>query len=102
MNTSKIEELRKLKKFTQDKLALDVGISKQTFLNLMKSGDFRISHLERIAELFKVDICIFFKNESDNVLNAFYSPELEALKKENKLLRGVVADKEKIIKLLEK
>lgn len=66
LNINKIRMLGKRMNLTQDALVKKIGITKSTYHNLLKSGDFRISHLEKMAEIFEVDICEFFKNDDNN------------------------------------
>ena len=100
MNTNKLEKIRTLKKITIDELVSQIGITKNTYFNLRKSGDFRISHLEKIAQIFNVNICVFFNDEE----NSDYQQkgDCKELRKEISYLKELLRDKEKIIALLEK
>ncbi|MCF6365270.1 MAG: helix-turn-helix domain-containing protein [Bacteroidales bacterium] len=107
MNTNKIEDIRKVKKITIDEVCKKVGITKNTYINLRRSGDFRVSHLESIAELFKIDICIFFK-ESHNYIDQInekppvYENHNSEYEKEISYLKQLLKEKDKVIELLKK
>lgn len=70
MDIELIEDLRKRKLITQSQLAKSIGITVTGYQKMIKTGDIKVSTLEKICNNFSVDISIFFKEKSiENIVN---------------------------------
>jgi len=110
LNTKKIDDLRKLKGLTIPELSDLLSINKGTYHNLRGSGDFRVSHLEKLAEIFKIDVREFFEGNRGNSQTAngdgitqaingnIYKADCEKYKAENKQLKELLKAKDETIK----
>ncbi len=68
-DSDRLEKIRKEKNVTQYKMSEILKITPKTYQNLLKTGEFRVSHLEKIAEYFKIPIIeLFGGSESQNVV----------------------------------
>jgi len=113
MNYSKIKKLSENKSFAIKDLAKKIKISEAGLHQMIRKESMKIDILEKISEALNVPVSYFF-NESDgkgnitinNVANgkqnnvSILNNENENLRKENKLLKDKIKDKEEIIKLL--
>ncbi len=65
--SANVIKYRKLKNYSQLKLALDIGLTGNAFIaraeNRKNNAHFNIEHLVKISEILQVDICEFFKNQ---------------------------------------
>jgi len=66
-NPLKITKLLDKEKISIKDFLKDIGISKQTYYNLMNRGGGHISTLEKIADYFKVPTDCFFDREIKNI-----------------------------------
>ena len=61
-----IKELAKERNYPLEKLANDLGMKPQALSKLMRENSTKISTLERIAQLLKVSVTIFFDDPETN------------------------------------
>lgn len=119
MNLEIIRKLSENRGGGMKKLASDVGMSEQNLHRCIRNNKIQAADLERIAELLKVDIRVFFSNETTTPPNnsvetkGDFSP---AAMNENVLVHGANAllaerikhleelleEKERLIKVYEK
>lgn len=64
MNVDLIEEIRKRKMMTQANLAQSIDFTVTGYQKILKTGDIKVSTLEKICEVFAVDISVFFDKKS--------------------------------------
>ncbi len=84
----KIEQLRKDKGLSQTDLSDKIGISLATYTNLIRTCDFRISHLKKMSEVLLVPINYFFEDlNNENITIEGYKSKINKLEKENKDLK---------------
>lgn len=65
MNIEILKVLMEEKHYSRRKLAKAIGISHQGLNNALISGDFKVSTLEKIAEILDVDMSIFFSQKNN-------------------------------------
>jgi transcriptional regulator with XRE-family HTH domain len=70
MNINKIRKLLKEKEITQNDIASQMGLSGNAISQALKKGDFKVSFLEKLAEILEVPIVCFFE-EDDKLSNGF-------------------------------
>ncbi len=63
MIAKRIEDLRKLKKLTLKELSEELGITLSGLQKALKTDDFKVSQLNKIAEALGVDISYFFNHK---------------------------------------
>ncbi len=109
-----IEKILKRKDITKEKLSRMIKMSSTGMYDIFKRGDMKVSVLRKIADALNVNPCVFFKNDEfdeKNIINGSYNNigisnsiniENESLKREIKLLKKTIKDKEQIIELLTK
>ena len=78
MNIKLIEDLRKRKDLTQAEFAKKIGVSTFGYQKMIQVEDIKVSTLEKICEVFSVNISTFFGNETIKSLNANVVFELES------------------------
>jgi transcriptional regulator with XRE-family HTH domain len=95
----KIKQKLKEHSLTIEKLAVFSGVTKQTIHNIFKKNDIKLSQLERISGVLKVDLEYFllgqgtgtsFQVDSKVGLASEVGNELDSLKRENDLLREMM------------
>ena len=96
---SKIKLKLKEHSLTIEKLAVFSGVTKQTIHNIFKKNDIKLSQLERISNVLKVDLKYFLLDETQGTSFQIDSKsnnkvedrgELDSLKRENDLLREMM------------
>ena len=104
MNYSKLHEIRKFKRLTQDELAKMIGISRNQLQNLEKGGSTTVKTLEAISAALGVSMNTWWdgEQETNSELDPGITKRLKDLENENRDLRNHLKDKEKIIGLMEK
>ena len=119
MNINKLRKIIELKKITQKEIAEKIGLSSNAFSAALKKGDFKVSMLEKIAEVLDVPVSYFFDESlsGGQIVNGSFSgnnisgnnisvkvnqqaAEIEHLKKELASCRELLKAKEEIIRLL--
>ena len=60
MNYNKLENLRKLKKISQDVLAKEIGLTKNGYQLAIKNDTLKVKDLESIVSILGVSISYFF------------------------------------------
>lgn len=63
---NKIKVLLKIKKISINSLAELTGYTRQGLSSVLKTGDFKISVLQKIADVLEVNICDFFQESDKN------------------------------------
>lgn len=67
MNVSdKIKNLNKSKGYTLEDLAKKIGVVQPSLSRMLKSNDFKLSTLQKIADVLEVDISYFFEQNNSN------------------------------------
>lgn len=117
MNYNKIKLLCVEREISIDDLSKKIGMSKAGLYTSMTNNSLKIENLEKIASALNVPISYFFDTDENgqtgnivpletvNVYKTRYEKqktENEYLKREIEHLKDKLADKEKLIKLLEK
>ena len=96
---NKIKHKLKEHSLTIEKLAVFSGVTKQTIHNIFKKNDIKLSQLERISGVLKVDLKYFladqeegtsFQVDSKDQTLAEGGKEVDSLKRENDLLREMM------------
>ena len=94
LNSKLIEKLREDRDFSQSSFAEAIDISLNTYLNQLKTGNFRSDQVMKMAKLLKVSIHILFADfdiikEKDHELTEEETSDLKIieLKKEIKALK---------------
>jgi transcriptional regulator with XRE-family HTH domain len=64
MDIELIENLRKIKKMTQKEFAEMIDFTVTGYQKMIKTRDIKVSSLERICEVFNVNILTFFGTEN--------------------------------------
>lgn len=116
MNLDIIKKLTAKRDGGLKRLAMDINMSEQNLHRCIKKNNMQAADLENIAALLNVDIRTFFDGSvgaENNVIETkgSYSPasihgnisidnEGEILKKENTMLRALLDEKERLIKVL--
>ena len=116
MNLDIIKKLTAKRDGGLKRLAMDINMSDQNLHRCIKKNNMQAADLENIAALLNVDIRTFFDGSvgaENNVIETkgSYSPasihgnisidnEGEILKKENTMLRALLDEKERLIKVL--
>ncbi len=116
MNLGIIKKITAKREGGLRRLALDIGMSEQNLYRCIKKNNMQAADLEKISTLLNVDIRTFFDGSvgaENNVIETkgSYSPasihgnisidnEGEILKKENTMLRALLDEKERLIKVL--
>ena len=116
MNLGIIKKITAKREGVLMRLALDIGMSEQNLYRCIKKNNMQAADLEKISTLLNVDIRTFFDGSvgaENNVIETkgSYSPasihgnisidnEGEILKKENTMLRALLDEKERLIKVL--
>ena len=116
MNLDIIKKLTAKRDGGLKRLAMDININEQNLHRCIKKNNMQAADLENIAALLNVDIRTFFDGSvgaENNVIETkgSYSPasihgnisidnEGEILKKENTMLRALLDEKERLIKVL--
>jgi len=110
LNIKKLEGLRKSKNVTQQELSDILEMDISTYGNLLRNGDFRVKHLEKICDLFEIQTSYLFDemenyqtangNNNAQLIISIKNETIEKLQTENELLRDQLKDKEQIIILL--
>ena len=116
MNLGIIKKITAKREGGLRRLALDIGMSEQNLYRCIKKNNMQAADLENIAALLNVDIRTFFDGSvgaENNVIETkgSYSPasihgnisidnESKILKKENSMLRALLDEKERLIKVL--
>lgn len=120
MNTKKLESLIDGKKFTKAKVIKATGISRPALDSILAGNDFKVSNLEKLARALNVKIGFLFDEEIEVEVRKAGRDYVERGKIEHKgpeyngsgyseavlleqiaSLKSQLADKEKIIKLME-
>lgn len=65
-NLQIIKELAKARNYPLEQLANDLGITAQALSKLMRENSTKVSTLERIAQLLKVSVRVFFDDSETN------------------------------------
>jgi len=68
--SDRIRNAQKEKKVTQKDIANKLGITPQGFQKMLKSNDFKVSYLYKIAEILNVSILFFFTDNDYDGLNS--------------------------------
>ncbi len=112
LNIKEIEFSRKSKQIAQDQFAKDIGITRNTYQNLLKNHDFRLSQLVKISEILEIPFFELFekKAENGNIYIGHNSAngnkieignnKIELLKQENKYLKEKIELLENMIDVL--
>lgn len=74
LNTNKIQERIKNKRFTKVKLCSEVGIARTTLDAILNGGDTQVSTLEAIAKALDVPVGYLFDDHSSIHTEGDYSP----------------------------
>jgi len=93
MDTDLIENLRKRKKLTQQEFAEAIDFTVTGYQKMIKAGDLKVSVLEKICEVFTVNISTFFGLKNHSILNIVH---------EEAEVYGEVNYKQKYFETLEK
>lgn len=120
MNTKKLESLIDGKKFTKAKVIKATGISRPALDSILAGNDFKVSNLEKLARALNVKIGFLFDEEIEVEVRKAGRDYVERGKIEHNgpeyngssyseavlleqiaSLKSQLADKEKIIKLME-
>lgn len=90
--SDRITELYKKRNMTVQALAEEVNVSVAGFHNSLKSGDFRLSVLYKIAEALGVDILYFFLTDDQlkDISDKDSKERIEELKRFNALLKSSI------------
>lgn len=96
MNINKLKKIMKSKKITQTDIANLLNIKQASVSAMFSRQDMNVSQLEKISDFLGVSPVVFFEDveHDENIINI--------LKIENNMLKQQLADKQKIIELLEK
>ena len=118
LNYNVLNELVKQTKLTKVEFAKQCGITRVTLDNALQGGDIRVSILDSIAKVLKVPVGVLFADESSSQFNKVetngdFSPaslngdvtvagcaDTAILKERIKALEAIVAEKERLIKVL--
>jgi len=108
MNYNKIKLLAEKKKLSQAELCRRTGISPVGFIQMIQNDRMKISVLEKIAEVLGVSPEYFFSNDGkpedyqakDRPAN-YEKKEPVSLERETELLKELILEKDKRLKLLE-
>jgi len=114
MNLSNIETLRKEKNISQEKLANLIEMSKVGYQKAIQNGDLKVSTLVKIAEVLDVPVSYFFEYDKESAAknlnikqqingsgnkfnnnNKIVINEMDALHKENEILKQQIVDLKK-------
>lgn len=93
MDIALIDDLRKRKKLTQAQFAEMIDFTTTGYQKMLANGDVKVSTLEKICEVFNVDILTFFGKTN--------KPALSIVAEESEVY-GVTNYKEKYFETLEK
>jgi len=98
MNYSKLDRLRKEKKYTQTELAKAVGRSREWYKNVLENKNMTVKDLEGIAKYMGVPESFFFTESyaTNNQTNIVNEPNLKRI--ENML--NLIESQKEIISLL--
>lgn len=118
LNYNVLNELVRQTKLTKVEFAKQCGITRVTLDNALQGGDIRVSILDSIAKVLKVPVGVLFADESSSQINKVetngdFSPaslngdvtisgcvDTAILKERIKALEAIVAEKERLIKVL--
>jgi transcriptional regulator with XRE-family HTH domain len=67
MNYSKIAEIRKKKRITQEKLAEQVGLSRGHLHKIENGANTTVDIIEKLSEVLEVPICIWWEENQGTV-----------------------------------
>ena len=76
MISNTIENLRKEKNISVADIAKNLDITVQGYYKIIKKNDFKISQLQKIAEILSVDVSYFVNDSTMNILLEFLSTGL--------------------------
>ncbi len=114
-NLQLIKDIAEQKNIPLATIASELGITPQALSKLMRNNSTKIDTLEKIAKILKVSVCCFFKDNggmivghnvvgnNDNIsgnISIGDNIALEAMKKELELKNQIIAEKERLIKIL--
>ena len=101
MNISKLRNIIEKKRITQKEIAVKIGLSENALSTALKKGDFKISMLEKIAEVLGVPVGYFFEEgDEPPVTQNFNSADISMLKNEIKMLKKIIEQKDQMIEKL--
>lgn len=67
MDISKLRKLISLRGFNKREMATKIGFSQTAFSQALTRGDFRVSLLEKIAEILNVPVGYFFDDSKTSI-----------------------------------
>lgn len=88
MDIEILKDLMDKKRFSQRKLAKEIGMSHPGLNKALSTGEFKVSTLEKIADVLEVDISVFFKSKKEYSELDSYSLEEVSLKE--KLFKSLI------------
>jgi len=112
LNIKEIEFKRKFKQIAQDTFAENIGITRNTYQNLLKNQDFRLSQLIKMSEILEMPFFDLFEKKPENgniyvgnnSVNGnkieINSNQMQLLKQENKHLKEKIQLLENMIDVL--
>ena len=99
---SKIKELCELKDITISRLAIEIEMSQPNLYKIFKRNSIETKHLEKIAEVFGIQIGYFFDESTDikaaSVKTYGECPSCEKLKDEIVNLKKIIELQDKLLK----
>lgn len=119
MNFTKLNTLIDGKKITKAQVCRCTGLSRTALDSILSGGDFKVSNLEKLADALKVKISYFFDEEEVTQIREAGRDYVETgniehkgveyngsayeadLREQIAQLKSQLADKDKIIKLME-
>jgi len=111
--SERIKKVIKNQNLTLSEVSTKIGFTETGFYKMLKNGDFKISTLQKIAEVLGLPVSYFFSESTESEHlgsiirtivpnNQIDSKEIEYLKRENTHLKQLLKAKEEIIELFKK